>query len=76
MSYIFRLESTSSYYKTVHSKLKHNTWLLSIHDNDHITRSQAFDDFKRSQIENNTTETIIVIYKRSTIDMPTKTLIQ
>ena len=56
--------------------MKNNVWLLSIHDNDPITRSQAIDDFKRSQIENNTTETIIVIYKRSTIDIRTKTLIQ
>ena len=76
MPYIFRSESASSYYKKDPSKLKNNVWLLSIHDNDPITRSQAIDDFKGLQIEKNTTETIIVIYKRSTIDIRTKTLIQ
>ena len=56
--------------------MKHNVLLLSIHDNDHITPSQAVDDFKRLQLENNTTKINVVISKRSINDMPTKTLLQ
>ena len=75
MPYIFRLESTLSYFKIALLKLKNNIWLLYIHDNNPIAASQTIDDFEQHQVENNTNDITIVVCKRNNTDIPTKILI-
>ena len=47
-------------------KLRHNVWILSVENNDHIAPSQVIEDLKRHQHQDIVTTIKVVVSKRET----------
>ena len=64
--YISKFIADSSYYMTSPVKLRHNVWILSVENNDHIAPSQVIEDLKRHQHQDIVTTIKVVVSKRET----------